>query len=91
MRKALAVMMLWMFAATAAAQDHVDLQGRVEWVAGETMVVAPPDAPAVSVDLSQVPLDQYADLRPGDSVRVDGIVSDRRNRVIASEIHRLSP
>jgi hypothetical protein len=55
----------------AAAQDYdvVTIDGRVLWIAGQTMVVSPyaSGAGPVSIDLSGASLDEYMDLTTGDS------------------------
>jgi hypothetical protein len=49
---------------SGAAQDHsVRIEGRVAWIAAETMVVAPyTNSAAVKVDLTQVDQDEYVGL-----------------------------
>jgi hypothetical protein len=83
----------------ATAQGaSIRVQGRVEWIAGQTMVVAPDGlivAPggtsAINVDLAQVAQDAYEGLATGDRVAVLGTIARDWNRVIASSIERLSP
>jgi hypothetical protein len=80
----------------ALAQDPgMSIQGRVLRVAAESMIIAPyvpiPGvAPAVNVDLSRARLDEYAELRTGDSVAVTGTVAPEGDRVIATSIRRLN-
>ena len=71
-----------------AAQDAVQFAGAVSWLSGEKMVVAPPSALPITVDLSQADLSQYSELMPGDWVIVTGTVSPERDRVIATSIQR---
>jgi len=52
------------------------------------MVVAPPSALPITVDLSQADLSQYSELMPGDWVIVTDTVSPERDRVIATSIQR---
>lgn len=83
---------LWV--GVGAAQDSLFvIEGRVLWISGETMVVAPyglmiaPDGgSSINVDLSQVSQDEYMGLAPGDSVVVTGTVTSARDRVIATSI-----
>jgi hypothetical protein len=79
--------------AVASAQDApVRLRGRVQWIAGSTLVVAPDgDNPSVRVDLSQVSQDQYLGLTEGDPVAVVGTVPSERDRVVATAVERLRP
>src|SRR5205814_1145586 len=62
----------------AAAQDYdvVTIDGRVLWIAGQTMVVSPyaSGAGPVSIDLSGASLDEYMNLTTGDSVTVTGTI-----------------
>ena len=78
------------FAAAATAQE-VQVEGRVQWVAADRMIVAPFTAPgAVSVDLTQVDQDEYQDLTTGDFVLVTGTISGNGDRLIARFIRRLT-
>jgi hypothetical protein len=76
----------------AAAQDYdvVTVDGRVLWIAGQTMVVSPyaSGAGPVSVDLSGASLDEYMDLTTGDSVTVMGTIPVEGDRVLATSIRR---
>ena len=82
-----------LFVGMGAAQDHsVRIEGRVLWIAAETMVVAPyADGAAIKVDLSQVHQDEYMGLVTNDSVAVTGPVSNRRDRIIATSVQPLTP
>jgi len=75
-----------------AAQDHsVRVEGRVLWIAGKTMVVAPyAESAPIRVDLSQVHQDEYMGLATGDGVSVTGTVPKERNRLIGTSIQRLT-
>ena len=85
---------LWV--GVGAAQEPSRMQGRVLWILGETMAVAPyglvlaPSGTAgLNVDLSQLSQDEYMGLAPGDSVDVIGTVTSERDRVIATSVQRL--
>jgi cold shock CspA family protein len=84
------VVSLVLFAAVApgAAQDNVvRVQGRVQWIAGEKMMVIPDDgALPIEVDIKQVPLDDYRTLTQGDPVIVSGVVSPDNRKLIATSI-----
>jgi len=75
-----------------AAQDHsVRIEGRVLWIAAETMVVAPyADSTPIKVDLSRVHQDEYMGLVTDDAVVVMGTVSNERDRVIATSVQPLT-
>ncbi|PYN15720.1 MAG: hypothetical protein DME06_02685 [Candidatus Rokuibacteriota bacterium] len=69
----------------AAQESPFRVEGRVLWISGETMVVAPYGlaiAPSgtsgINVDLSQVSQDEYMRLATGDSVLVTGTVPGAR-------------
>jgi hypothetical protein len=74
-----------------AAQEHsVHLEGRVLWIAAETMVVAPyADGTPIRIDLRQVHQDEYMGLVTDDAVVVTGTVSNEGDRVIATSIETL--
>jgi hypothetical protein len=74
-----------------AAQDHsVHIEGRVLWIAAETMVVAPySDGMPIRIDLRQVDQDEYMGLVTDDAVVVTGTVSNEGDRVIATSIQTL--
>jgi hypothetical protein len=75
----------------AAAQDEIRFQGRVSWIAGETMVVSTDDTPSVRVDLRHVDQSEYQRLTMGDYVLVIGTIADDANRVLATSIEPLAP
>jgi hypothetical protein len=71
----------------AAAQgDEVRFEGRVSWIAGETMIVSTDNTPSVRVDLRHVDQDEYQRLKMGDFVIVIGTIADDANRVFATSI-----
>jgi len=53
------------------------------------MVVATEDGVAVSVDLREVPQDEYQRLASGDRVLVIGVLG--RNRIVGTTIRSLGP
>jgi hypothetical protein len=76
--------------ASRAADDvPVRFVARVSWVASDTMVVSTADNPAVSVDLTRVPQDEYQRLVTGAYVIVTGTLGWRR--VTATSIETLEP
>ena len=84
------VVSLVLFGALApgAAQDKVvSVQGRVQWIAGEKMMLIPDSgAPPVEIDIKQVPQDNYRTLKEGDPVVVSGVVSPDNRKVIATSV-----
>jgi len=70
------------------AQEGVVIEGRVLWVAGQTMVVAPytSGVAPVRIDLSRASQDEYMRLTTGDSVTVMGIIAYEGDRVMATSI-----
>jgi hypothetical protein len=87
------VIAAWLAAAgVAAAQDlPILIEGRVAWMAGAVLVLAPDGNASVNIDISQVPQDQRATLREGDRIVVAGAADNERRRVIASTITRIGP
>jgi hypothetical protein len=76
--------------APGAAQDKVvRVQGRVQWIAGEKMMLIPDngDLP-VEIDLRKAPLDSYLTLTENDPVIVSGEVSSDGRKVIATSVQR---
>jgi hypothetical protein len=70
------MILLGTVAPSAAQGPHVLLDGRVQWIAGQTMMVIPGSGSIpVRVDLGAVPLEQYATLRDGDWVVLSGVIS----------------
>jgi hypothetical protein len=84
--------------AGGAQEQSILVEGRVQWISGQQMVVAPVGAvvapagtSAINVDLTQVSQDQYSGLTTGTPVAVRGTVSSARDRIIATSIQRLTP
>ena len=74
--------------APGAAQDKiVRLQGRVQWIAGEKMMLIPDNGGLpIEIDIKQVPQDDYRTLAEGDPVAVSGVVSPDGRKLIATSI-----
>jgi len=75
--------------ASAADDTPVRFQGRVLWIAGETLLVATDDSQSINVDLTQVPQDEYQRLESYDRVVVTGTIPTEGNRVVATSIEPL--
>ena len=72
----------------AAGQTYVELEGRVQWIAGQKLMLLLNGGGGVDVDITQVPLDQYRMLTQGDPVMVIGTASRDNRRVFASAVIR---
>ena len=81
--------LLGVIARGAAQGQVVTLVGRVQWIAGEKMMLIPDngDLP-VEIDLRKAPLDNYLTLTENDPVIVSGEVSSDGRKVIATSIQR---
>ena len=83
----LASVVLAVISAAGAQEQEMRLEGRVQWIAGEKMMLIPDSgAPPVEVDIKQVPLDDYRTLTEGDSVVVSGVVSPDGRKLIARSV-----
>ena len=71
-----------------AGQTYVELDGRVQWIAGQKLMLLLNGGGGVDVDITRVPLDQYRMLTQGDPVAVVGTVSRDNRRVFASAVMR---
>ena len=72
----------------SAQGQEVRLDGRVQWIAGQLMVVQLDSGGSVSVDLKGVPQDQYSVLRRGDRVVIGGGLTDVSSRFMATSVVR---
>lgn len=72
----------------ASGQAYVELDGRVQWISGQKLMLLRNGGGGVDVDITQVPLDQYRMLSQGDPVVVLGTVSRDNRRVFASAVLR---
>ena len=85
---ACALLILW--PATAAIAQDARLVGRVQWIAGSKLSVIPrAGGTPVAVDLSRVPLEQYAGVREGHPILVTGVVSVDSRLLIATAVEPL--
>ena len=68
--------------APAAAQEwSIRFDGRVQWVAGQQMVVESDFGSSITVDLLRVPQGEYAGLTTGDRVTILGVARNGSPRV----------
>jgi hypothetical protein len=82
------LLLLGTLAPAGAQEQVVRLDGRVQWVASQTMVVSLDTGGSINVDLVRVPQDQYATLSPNERVTVIGLITDRSRRVIGTSVMR---
>ena len=81
------VVLFWAVAPGAAQDKIVRLQGRVQWIAGQKMMLIPDDGGLpIEIDIQQVPQDDYRTLAEGDPVAVSGVVSPDGRKLIATSI-----
>jgi hypothetical protein len=71
-----------------AESAPVRLVGAVQWIGGLGMALALDTGGSIRIDLTSVELTDYQGLASGDRVVVTGVLSARRDRVIASAIAR---
>jgi len=83
---AVAILSVLCVTASAAEDTPVRFEGRVLWIAGETLMVATDDSQSINVDLRHVPQDEYQRLGSYDRVIVTGTIPIEGNRVAATSI-----
>jgi len=88
---ALALLSVLSLAASAADETPVRFEGRVLWIAGQTLMVATDDSQSINVDLTHVPQGEYQRLGSNDRVVVTGTIPTEGNRVVATSIEPLEP
>jgi len=72
--------------AALAEAAPVRLIGSVQWIGGLGMALALDTGGSIRVDLTSVELTDYQGLTSGDRVVVTGVLSPRRDHVIATAI-----
>jgi hypothetical protein len=72
--------------AALAEAAPVRLIGSVQWIGGLGMALALETGGSIRVDLTSVELTDYQGLTSGDRVVVTGVLSPRRDHVIATAI-----
>ena len=73
----------------AGAQQVVSYQGRVQWISGQTLILAPDRGGSLRVDLTRVDQSDYQGLGPGARVIVSGVVSEDGNYLIGLSVERV--
>jgi hypothetical protein len=95
----ISVILLLGLAGSAYSQGrYLRIEGHVQWIAGETMILAtnteamdsynPQVLWSIRVDLTRVPQDEYAALAEGDLVTVTGVLSGDNSRLVGTSIER---
>jgi hypothetical protein len=98
-RAVISVILLLGVVGSAHSQErYLRLEGHVQWIAGQTMILAtntdgtdsyiPRSLWTIRVDLRDVPQDEYAALAQGDVVTVTGVLSDDNSRLVGTSIER---
>jgi hypothetical protein len=73
----------------AAAQEwSIRFDGRVQWVAGQLMVVDSDFGSSITIDLLRVPQGEYAGLTTGDRVTIIGVVRNGNPRIQGRSVLR---
>ena len=86
-RGALTALLLLGLVCAAIAQEVRTFHGRVNWIAGSTMVFTPDSGGgSFEVDISKLDQTSYSFLKSGDAVTVVGTVTPDGNKVIATDI-----
>ena len=74
---------------TAEAQRLMLYEGRVQWIAGSTLILATDDGWSIRVDLTRVAQSDYSGLGPRDRIIVSGTLSEDGNYVLGLSIERV--
>jgi hypothetical protein len=73
----------------AEAQQLLLFEGRVQWIAGSTLILATDEGWSLRVDLTRVPQSDYLGLGQGDRIIVSGALSQDGNYVRGLSIEQL--
>jgi hypothetical protein len=73
----------------AEAQRPLLYEGRVQWIAGSTLILLTDDGWSLRVDLTRVPQSDYSGLTPRDRIIVSGTLSQDGNYVLGLSIERV--
>jgi hypothetical protein len=73
----------------AEAQRLLLYEGRVQWIAGSTLILATDDGWSIRVDLTRVPQSDYSGLGPRDRIIVSGALSQDGKNVLGLSIERV--
>ena len=73
----------------AEAQRLLLYEGRVQWIASSTLILATDDGWSLRVDLTRVPQSEYQGLVPRDRILVSGMLSQDGNYLLGRSIERV--
>ena len=73
----------------AEAQRLLLYEGRVQWIASSTLILATDDGWSIKIDLTRVPQSNYSGLGPRDRIIVSGTLSQDGNYVLGLSIERV--
>ena len=73
----------------AEAQRLLLYEGRVQWIASSTLILATDDGWSLRVDLTRVPQSEYQGLAPRDRILVSGMLSQDGNYLLGRSIERV--
>jgi hypothetical protein len=73
----------------AEAQGLLLYEGRVQWIAGSTLILATDDGWSLKVDLTRVPQSDYSGIGLRDRIIVSGTLSQDGNYLIGQSIARV--
>jgi len=73
----------------AEAQRLVYYEGRAQWIAGSTLILATDEGWSIRVDLTRVDQREYLGLGPRVRIIVSGVVSEDGNYLIGRSIRRI--
>ena len=71
------------------AQGLVYYEGRAQWIAGSTLILATDEGWSIRVDLTRVDQREYLGLGPRVRIIVSGVVSEDGNYLIGRSIRRI--
>jgi hypothetical protein len=81
-----------LFTSVAAQQDYVlQVEGRVVWISGQTMFLAPDGAPGFTIDVTRISQSELRELNTNEYVVVTGVFLRPGRRLAATSIQRVSP
>ena len=72
----------------AEAQGLVYYEGRVQWIAGSTLILMTDNGFTVRVDLTRVDQSEYSGLGPRSRIIAIGVVSEDGSYLIGTSIRR---
>lgn len=80
------VIMVALVSSAHAQRGSIRLDGWIQWISGDRMMLALGPGQSISIELRDVPQDQYMGLRPRDRVMVVGVPSSDGRRVSANSV-----